>query len=153
MKDSPKDKDFCDRSFWERRLKEHGTFERAVQNVHWNEVNPEQAKIFNQFVSGNVLDVGCGYGRAIPLLKTDVDYIGIEITPAFIEEAKARYPSNRFLLQDARKMTFDDNSFDWGLAIGIADSIYWPEIKKEMQRVCKKILILRCEQPKEYEII
>jgi len=153
-KDTPKDVDFCKSSFWERRFKESKSFEMAVQKVDWNSVNLKQEEIINRHCSGRVLDAGCGYGRITKFLGNKItDYIGIDCTPFFINEARRKFPKRKFILGDIRGTEFDDKSFDWGIAIGMADSIYWPEMKKELQRICKKVIVLWCEGEKEYEIL
>ena len=51
-----------------------------------------------------VLDFGCGLGAMYSWMKergwSDVDYIGIDITPNHIEVAKQKYPECEFFLGD-----------------------------------------------------
>jgi len=153
--DSPKDIKFCNPEFWEKRLQEMGNYENAVQKMgdDWDNVNKAQSAIIDHVVKGRLFDAGCGHGRAVDLIPRTVEYVGMDITPFFIEEAKRRYPNNKFILGDIRNTDFKDKEFDWALAIGMADSIYWPEMEKELIRICKMILVLRCEKPKDYLII
>ena len=153
---SPKDPNFCNPTFWEERYKKSNNYSQAIQAISdWNAVGEEQKKVCEQFIEGKVFDAGCGYGRIIEFLPWSkiTEYIGMDITPIFIEEAKRLYPNHKFILGDIRNTGFNDKVFDWGIVIGIADSIYWPEMEKELKRICKKLLILRCEKPKEYIII
>src|SRR4051794_7879303 len=64
-----------------------------------------------------VLDVGCGTGSLAFAAGQTVDLgsvTGIDLTPGFIEFARARSsdPRIRFELGDARDLPFADNSFD-----------------------------------------
>lgn len=145
---------FCEPSFWQERVDKNG-YQAGVQNLSplwWSIVDEKQKSFISRFIKGKVLDIGCGYGRAIKLLG-NVDYTGIDIAPVFLDKAREDYPDHKFILGDIRKTDFKDNEFDWGLAIGMSESIYWPEMKKEVKRVCKKTLIFWCEKPEEYKII
>ena len=154
MKDTPRDPKFCSPEFWQRRLREDNNFEQAVQKIDWNVVNFNQKEILNNICFGKVFDAGCGFGRICQLLGDQVtDYVRMDITPEFIAEAQKRFPDKKFILGDIRDTGFNDKVFDWGIAIGMADSIYWPEMEKELKRICKRIIILWCEKPKEYKII
>ena len=52
-----------------------------------------------------ILDLGVGTGRTIPLFRalTD-DYVGIDYLPSMVEACRARYPSARIELGDAREL-------------------------------------------------
>lgn len=72
---------------------------------------------------GKILDVGCGAGReAIPLAKKGFEVIGIDFQPKMIEEAKKNTEIFKvkveFLVMDACKLDFPDNSFDYILMLG-----------------------------------
>ena len=69
---------------------------------------------------GKVLDAGCGYGRDAALLKErGYELIGTDLSTAFIEEAKRRFPEIEFKLMDIRHLDFEDESFDgiWARAV------------------------------------
>ena len=59
-----------------------------------------------------VLDLGCGNGRLIDLLKDlDIKYVGIDSSEKLISLAKQKYPKHEFLKANALKLPFKDNSF------------------------------------------
>ncbi|MFO7822179.1 MAG: class I SAM-dependent methyltransferase [Lentisphaeria bacterium] len=50
-----------------------------------------------------LLDVGCGLSDLCTLLqklKFDIDYVGVDIVPAIIKEARRRHPERKLLLAD-----------------------------------------------------
>ena len=64
----------------------------------------------------DLLDAGCGPAPMISLLSQkypEKHYIGLDLTPAMIEEAKKKNISNaRFVVGDCENFPFADNEFD-----------------------------------------
>lgn len=66
-----------------------------------------------------VLDLGCGPGDSAALLS-EVDYVGVDRNPAYIQAARRRgYPRAEFLCADVRSLLLEPGSFDAVLAIGL----------------------------------
>jgi trans-aconitate methyltransferase len=61
---------------------------------------------------GRFLDIGCGPGSNSKIFGTDFDYLGIDINPAYIAEARCRYPSMKFEATDARSLNLGNQTFD-----------------------------------------
>jgi ubiquinone/menaquinone biosynthesis C-methylase UbiE len=60
----------------------------------------------------SVLDVGCGSGRAAgELAGGGVKAVGVDLDPAMVEIAAARWPAAEFRVADATTLPFDDGSF------------------------------------------
>src|SRR5689334_512682 len=64
-----------------------------------------------------VLDVGCGTGSltfSLPELANVASVTGVDLTPGFLDFARARNTDPRISFEqaDARKLPFEDNSFD-----------------------------------------
>jgi len=64
-----------------------------------------------------ILDVGCGNGRLLQLLSgKEVDYTGLDISPALVEEAKKEWSGLdqkvEFQVGDILDLKFSENSFD-----------------------------------------
>jgi len=84
----------------------------------------------------NVLDIGCGYGRACFFLhENGCNVVGIDVNKSHVkmalEEAKKRYISEKlgFLLNDACAMCFPEASFDTVTMLGVLTLI--PKAKRQ----------------------
>lgn len=74
-----------------------------------------------------VLDIGCGAGLGYELLRSvrsDVDYVGIDISGAMIDELKKKYPTAKVLHAsgDDLALVFDSCQFDMVMAINVSAS-------------------------------
>jgi len=109
-----------------RLLSRHGQSHRSLE---WRSQEAQQRRFAVLAEIGlrdrhTVLDVGCGTGDLVHwMLHHDLtprDYLGLDITPAMVEAARARFPEHRFLrgcpLTDPDLL---DDRYDWVLASGI----------------------------------
>jgi SAM-dependent methyltransferase len=70
--------------------------------------------------SDRILDVGCGPGDFLTLLPPDVRYVGVDISAAYINRARARFGSRaEFHVGDATKFAAPDRGFDLVVALGV----------------------------------
>ncbi len=98
-----------------------------------------------------ILDVGCGWGDDIKSIASIVrKAVGIDNDPGAIRDAKKNLSKLRnvgIFLEDAKKMHFDNNIFDYVICLGNTFGNFGRgryKILKEMERVAKrdgKILI------------
>lgn len=59
-----------------------------------------------------VLDVGCGTGRTTRALnRLGYDVTGVDLTPSFVERARANVPGASFVAGDVCSLPFEDASF------------------------------------------
>jgi SAM-dependent methyltransferase len=65
-----------------------------------------------------VLDLGCGPGELVPQLG-NVNYVGVDLSPAYIEQAKTAFPNQEFRVGDATRLDEDLRNFDLVLAFGV----------------------------------
>jgi 2-polyprenyl-6-hydroxyphenyl methylase/3-demethylubiquinone-9 3-methyltransferase len=91
-----------------------------------------------------VLDVGCGWGRDLKAIAKIVKKgIGIDNDPKIIKEAKknlAKFKNIEVFLEDAKKMHFDNNIFDYVFCLGNTFGNFGKDkykILREMKRVAK----------------
>jgi hypothetical protein len=69
-----------------------------------------------------LVDVGCGFADGLEYIREkipNINYLGIDIVPEFIEHAKLRYPECRFHCDD-----FDEITFDFHVDAVIASGIF-----------------------------
>jgi ubiquinone/menaquinone biosynthesis C-methylase UbiE len=91
-----------------------------------------------------VLDVGYGWGRDLKVIAKIIKKgIGIENDPKIIKEAKknlTKFKNIEVFLEDAKKMHFEDNIFDYVLCLGNTFGNFGKnkyKILREMKRVAK----------------
>jgi glycogen(starch) synthase len=85
-----------------------------------------------------VLDVGGGYGRLAGPLSTHHDVVLCDISPEMIEEAHRLWPSLEIVRADARKLPFEDESFDVVIAVDLLTHV--PSLREgiaELARVTR----------------
>ncbi|MEP7048204.1 MAG: class I SAM-dependent methyltransferase [Ilumatobacteraceae bacterium] len=64
-------------------------------------------------VGGDVLDIGVGGGRTVPLLRPAATrYVGIDFLPELVTASSNRFPDADIRVGDARHLDFPDASFD-----------------------------------------
>jgi SAM-dependent methyltransferase len=68
-----------------------------------------------------ILDIGCGTGTLLDHLPADVDYVGYDLNPRYIEDARRRHPGRgRFFCARVEEAPDDDlGRFDVVLAAAI----------------------------------
>lgn len=100
--------------------------------------------------SGRVLDVACGTGTNFEYLDEAAEVVGVDISPAMLEHARASLddvavPAS-VRRMDAESLAFDDDSFD--TVVSAFSTCTFPDpvaALREMSRVCKpdgRILLL-----------
>lgn len=101
----------------------------------------------NEFLKENitnnstVLDVGIGYGRNVETIANNVKkLVGIDKSTFLLKEAN-KFSNVELFCEDANKMHFQDDSFDFVICMGNTFGDFAEDkvnILKEMKRVCKK---------------
>jgi len=94
---------------------------------------------------GKLLNVGCAHGPDFPPFSPDFELYGVDFSAGMLELARkyaAKYKFSVNLTQaDARHLPFDDNSFDWAIAVAtyhhIEDNEGRLRALKELKRVLK----------------
>jgi SAM-dependent methyltransferase len=66
-----------------------------------------------------ILEIGCGPGTIVPYLPQS-HYLGFDLSPEYIELARARFPQARFLCERVSEFSLtNQESFDVALALGV----------------------------------
>lgn len=104
-------KPIMEESFWRERLrqaKEFGELHRSVFHVTqagWDEIcERHRSELASTPPNASILDVGCGYGGLLDLLPATWrgEYVGVDISPDLIAEARRLHPDRKFVWHDMR---------------------------------------------------
>jgi SAM-dependent methyltransferase len=91
---------FSSQSYWEARYRAGGTSGAGSQDA----LLAYKAAVINAFIADNavasVLDLGCGDGRLLSLLRVPC-YVGVDVSPTALACCVTRFPRHRFLPLDA----------------------------------------------------
>jgi trans-aconitate methyltransferase len=135
-------------NYYVKHLQRHGPY--SAQALSWTDDQSQlirfQALIGVGDLEGkSILDVGCGLGDLYQFLKLNFDdfsYLGIDLVPELIEQAKKKYPSAQFQNWDI--MDFPEKSFSYVLSSG-AMSFKVPDHKEKYFQMIKKLFNLAQE--------
>lgn len=153
-----------DPEFWRKRLEwaqEHKVPYFSIWNCQyeqWQAMIKQHAGQLTKFINPDdrVLDAGCAYGRLVELMPHSWRgaYLGVDISPDFIEYARKLYPTRDFRVGDLRSLPTPEEPYDWAICVMVYDMIrhslgadYWAEVEAELRRVAKQILILEPNVP------
>jgi cyclopropane fatty-acyl-phospholipid synthase-like methyltransferase len=136
------------RTFYESA---YATYGDDARSVHWSDAETQEVRfeVLNNIAPLNgmrVLDVGCGLGDLYKFFlkkQIEVDYIGIDIVPAFVTRARERFPDAHFECMDIADVR---EEYDYVLASGTlnvaipdAKAHYFATIKTLFDRAQKGI--------------
>ena len=133
------------RDYWQERAGDFAALRRkeleSPKLLLWQQEIEEKLKGRKK---GRVLDVGCGGGFfSILLAKAGYDVVGIDLSPAMIEEA-TRLASDmgasaKFAVMDAEALDFAEGTFDVVIARNVTWNLPHPaKAYEEWLRVLKK---------------
>ena len=112
-------------------------------------VAKQRKKLFAN-ATGDVLDVGCGYGMNFPYLTNADSITGVDFSSVMLDKARETMRGSTIKVDlregDAEALEFPDNSFDTVISTLSTCSFFNPiAALEEIRRVCKpdgKILLL-----------
>jgi SAM-dependent methyltransferase len=87
----------------------------------------QRMKAIAPFLRGDVLDLACGFGKVIPLLKPGQGYLGVEGSLSFIQTLTNLYPGYRFIVRDLDlDELYLDRQFDTILLVAVIEHLEHP---------------------------
>lgn len=131
--------------YWQRRVEE-GNRSAGESEVVDNDVAVPSDRLYADLIqaleipSGSrVLEVGCGFGRSIPILSATTSRIdAIDISEAMIKMARKSFghlTGVSFHVSEAEKMPFSSERFERVICFGVFDAVYQCEALIEINRV------------------
>lgn len=108
--------------------------------------NPVHQRLLSAYVlatdmlQGDLLELGCGAGRGIDILKKNVaSYTAIDKNEKLVNHLRAQYPAIKFMQQNIPPFTnISDNQFDYVVSFQVIEHIKNDDLfLKEIARVLK----------------
>jgi phosphatidylethanolamine/phosphatidyl-N-methylethanolamine N-methyltransferase len=94
--------------------------------------------------AGKLLEIGVGTGLSLPLYDAPLQVTGIDFSAEMLQRARRKVTKHDLChvtdlhRMDARALHFDDNSFDWIVAMHVLSVVPEPErVIAEMARFCR----------------
>lgn len=150
-----------DTLYWKRRLaraRSHGELHRAVficDRDRWQVLEQVHRNILHTLVAphDSVLDAGCGWGRLINLMPKEWKglYLGVDISPDFINLARERFPKRVFEVQDLLAIEEKEcpRKFNWCVLISMRPMVIrnlgseaWEKMQSGLLRMAQRLLFL-----------
>ncbi len=121
---------------------DRGIQDNLLQKIwHTHKINVFRYLIKDKDIN-NILDVGCASGiltSQIAKLFPNAKVTGVDLYKDAIQYAKKKYINLKFLVADAHKLPFKDNSFDLTVCYETIEHVTDPLLMiKEIHRVTKK---------------
>jgi cyclopropane fatty-acyl-phospholipid synthase-like methyltransferase len=111
----------------------------AAYQLWWNVVGgPAEVRVLvNEYVQprtgARILEIGCGPGTIVSYLPPS-DYLGFDLSPEYIKQAKRRFPNARFVCERVSHFSLTkEKSVDVVLAIGIVHHLEDAEARQLFQ--------------------
>jgi len=134
------EKEYYER-YWAQETSDEKGFANAPPERHIEELNRIMG-ILKPYVSGCLLDVGCGDGSisdGLSKLPGVIEVHGVDISNTAIRIATSKYPHVKFRVAQVTDLPFGSNFFDVVTAIEVIEHVYDTQLMfKEFSRVIKK---------------
>lgn len=145
--------------FWKQRLLNAHVTGRGLHTAvydtdpeNWDNIQNQTRNLIHKYASNKsvILDAGCAYGPLYSLIPNGAAYVGIDISPDFIEIAGLRNPGADFRVGDLSNLKeFPDRFFDLTICRAVENMLkennqgqLWERIRRELIRVSNTVLLM-----------
>lgn len=160
--------DILNAAYWKKRLETATDRHQAIFRcdlARWRRIEDKHRQILARTIGNidSILDAGCGWGRLLDLMPKQWygSYIGIDISPDFIDIARKTYPTRVFKQGDIAdpKRFATRIRYDWAICISMRPMIrrnlgdeYWDTVQANLLTLTNRILFLEYDEQDEGEI-
>ncbi len=114
------------------------SFDNTRARNYWNAVNNFIQKIPNNPLQ--ILDLGCGNGKYIPLFKPLNQLTGIDNSSELLKIVTSRYPKVQTFNSDVTSTNLESNSFDHIISIAVIHHLNTEERRIQMIQEIYRLL-------------
>jgi len=103
----------AERQYFDDLAARHGGFDPFTP-AGWEVLRDAFRRLITVPQRGAMLDIGCGTGASLQIYEGNFQtYTGVDLSPASIEIATGRFPQHAWLVADACRLPFADDSYDF----------------------------------------
>lgn len=125
-------------------MSSHYNSSNPIERWIWKQKKDYIKEIINSLPIKNIIDFGCGDGGILDIIKNDLNYTGIDISPTQIKLAKEKMrelnKKNVTLhVGNVLELNSSDNSFDAAMSCDVVEHVLSvKKIFEQLKRVVKK---------------
>ncbi len=120
--------------------------QNPIQRLMIGNFEKSQVTLLSNNTYDTVLDVGCGEGFGMDLLRQNAigkHWLGVDAIDEALELGKEQFPDLKMQKASAYKLPFKESTFDLVMSTEVLEHLQDPEkAVKEMMRVAKKYIFL-----------
>lgn len=129
-------------SWYDKTVGEKGHY------YHQSVIIPKTLQLLNLQKGDKLLDVACGQGVLSRYIPPHVNYLGLDLAPSLITQAKKHSPKHKFLIQDVTEpFSFSETNFSHATIILALQNIekaldVFHNLKKVLKPHAKLLIVL-----------
>ena len=134
--------------YWKERVREANNNTLSESQIVDGDSKTSSDEVYNRAISllniskvDNVLELGCGFGRSLPILcELSKQVTAVDISAEMIKIAKksAKAENIDFFVSQSESLPFCDEKYDTVICFAAFDAMYQKEALTEINRIAKK---------------